>query len=841
MNILRTPSRASNNSEKVLHTPPSIHHDVFGSNKQKFMKGLSGKVIRKSPNKNLNKITTPKPLTPPSSVKSKKLNKPPPLKLNNDFKIDLSTNKKKSIKKYNPLTSSPQPQQSVNLLSPIPLMFTTNSKKIEGITPLNSNLLKGLFEPTKITSVDQMVIGGDDDLQFMSDESPTLLLNAKRSSSRNFSNRSEAVKVQNCSICEECMSLKLNGEKVIELDCGHVSHYECYNSVFTSTSKSTKTPQCSFCLEASLPKDEDVMEKLVSNSLIAESPTFNVPMSTTSIKKQWLNPTTPTNNSISLQTPYDQLIQTADITTNGFISANSTVRNSILTGTDDTQFMFNLIKGVIKDYSEDPSTYQLLDITEDRQEKDVDLKLIETPDNFKLKLQFNDSLGDSEEEDILYSDEATNELKDDIVKQVTAQLNLRETYGELLMFDKVKYSKDGENWNSKITVLYFTKYLILFDNFEMKVSGKLPVSQIFQAKMLNHDTVIMDLMSTSVPEIYFCFDEGCNNSNSNSSNNNNSNSESLTDEINPTALKWKYYIENAGKHIEIPPQFITHNALDILSQDLQKNLVELKARGDARKEWLVNYNDTTLQLIVCINVSTKGDITEYKKRLTEMLNGILSKLNADDKFGLVILGQDGDGIISEAGKYIGLINNEWCGWREIIEELEITNEEIFSDNDKIILKALETSCKLLSANHFDLPSDDHESERLSNSARNVLILANDASSIGRDGLAKKYEERLEIDFSCQVQIMSLKTLERSMDYFIDDLHRKKFQNIVVHINDGKTFRFGNMSSGEIKYCKYEIANISDLITDRKVILTWFDLDQMRTIKVQKNLTITSTA
>ncbi|CAI1823060.1 hypothetical protein SEUBUCD646_0B02310 [Saccharomyces eubayanus] len=89
-----------------------------------------------------------------------------------------------------------------------------------------------------------------------------------------------------CTLCDEPISSRRKGEKVIELICGHLSHQECLIISFGNTSKADVGelfPPCTKCKEDAnkavqcIPKNEELKDMLISDFLINKVPDSELP------------------------------------------------------------------------------------------------------------------------------------------------------------------------------------------------------------------------------------------------------------------------------------------------------------------------------------------------------------------------------------------------------------------------------------------------------------------------------------------------------------------------------------------------------------------------------------
>lgn len=85
-----------------------------------------------------------------------------------------------------------------------------------------------------------------------------------------------------CTVCDEPISNRSNGERIVELECGHISHQECLlisfeSSIdFDSNDFYTIFPQCNRCKDEEfkenrcVPKNHDLKDKLISEFLLTK-------------------------------------------------------------------------------------------------------------------------------------------------------------------------------------------------------------------------------------------------------------------------------------------------------------------------------------------------------------------------------------------------------------------------------------------------------------------------------------------------------------------------------------------------------------------------------------------
>lgn len=102
--------------------------------------------------------------------------------------------------------------------------------------------------------------------------------------SRSIPNRSKRSFIkEKCTLCNESISNKSIGERIMELECKHLCHEECLSvsidnlSTTTSLNLHSLFPQCNKCFEEKgqvrkcIPKNEDLKDRLLSNILMNTS------------------------------------------------------------------------------------------------------------------------------------------------------------------------------------------------------------------------------------------------------------------------------------------------------------------------------------------------------------------------------------------------------------------------------------------------------------------------------------------------------------------------------------------------------------------------------------------
>ncbi|EJS44214.1 ste5p [Saccharomyces arboricola H-6] len=122
-----------------------------------------------------------------------------------------------------------------------------------------------------------------------------------------------------CTLCDEPISSRRRGEKIIELSCGHLSHQECLIISFGTTSNAdvgALFPLCTKCKEEAnkavqcIPKNDELKDLLISDFLINKIPDSELPttpQSRFSLNSPLLPPFGLSYTPVERQTIYSQV------------------------------------------------------------------------------------------------------------------------------------------------------------------------------------------------------------------------------------------------------------------------------------------------------------------------------------------------------------------------------------------------------------------------------------------------------------------------------------------------------------------------------------------------------
>ncbi|CAH02254.1 cyclin-dependent protein serine/threonine kinase inhibiting protein FAR1 [Kluyveromyces lactis] len=331
---------------KKTHTPPSGDRNTPSSS-SKFLKDVTGKGFRKISTRLSRTTPTDSTITLSPEVEyvetfpeipnepSKKIKgqldffKKRPTPLNLSPLTPPSSLKKKSV-------CDQKDADLAKLESPIELKFDNSKKNArrpappmeQSILSFHSNLFDPHYSFTADADSKPFGLGLYDEVS-----SPTCMMQMQRNI-----RKASATKRYNtctCSVCQEKIQNLLGGERIIELECSHQCHMDCFTAMMDSTT--FKPPICQLCGKRSNSLDEQVTQDLVLRKMKeitkgrsnSESTLFDRGFNTaTKISDDTVlqtltadTRTSETSTELSgrkLVTPRSQLIRTAQLSSNGF-------------------------------------------------------------------------------------------------------------------------------------------------------------------------------------------------------------------------------------------------------------------------------------------------------------------------------------------------------------------------------------------------------------------------------------------------------------------------------------------------------------------------------------------
>lgn len=801
---LRTPTQRT--VEKKIHTPPSIDRDP---GKPKLLKSLSGRVFRRSSNSDNDTLASTGLFVPAPSL-SNRYPLPKPLNIQ-------PLSPPPSVKKVNHWTPSSRSSfprtgsanQACDVLeSPIQLAPSLMVQSLE--KPLDSFNLTTAFnsgyrsEPrTEVSPHDNTIIWTDTvDDPYLEEDSPTYL----RSISENISNvnakggHRRFMGIQ-CAMCDEKICNVLSGEKIMELTCSHASHYQCYLATLECLQPSKRYPQCRICGKIVKPCDKNILEKMVTHMLSRQG---SLDCSETIVEPQLLYSGQPETASRRLFfTPGEQIIRTADVTSSGFRTPYASLRSASDHGAYDSLFQRSIwLEETLLDILTDDEQCGLLEDDEYHgSSSKSQIEVIARRNNSKYDLTVKvpkemgrDSAQWEETDEIAIESSRFKQLIEESIRE---EVDNEEDLGSLVMFDKIDFSTDGEGWNKRVMLYLFGKFLVLFDRREMTIRGKIPLEQICQVLKMDESTLLIDLKSRTLPQVYISFQ-----------------SKSLIE-------KWKFYLKHIGRSPSL--EEMTSTSWDVLPQELVGNLKSFftqKSQAFANTEltvakpWEIMQGHVPLQLIVCLSLSNDSRMGNdmYQDSVMNALRSLLSLLNDDDLLGLVAVGKDGRGNVGQFGTFLGTVNKHWPHWNEAISGLEALKHDIFNSADNELDKMLETCLRLVSTAESML-----EEGKSGQFLKQVILL--------RDGTpakpAHKYGKLItDVHHFDVKQISSIHNLgPEELNSVISNLHRSYNQNLTVTLAD-QSIQFGNMAPGEEKQLPFNVDHKAKIPESCEI--SWFD-------------------
>ncbi|AQZ18768.1 FAR1 (YJL157C) [Zygosaccharomyces parabailii] len=805
-NNVKTPSDRIT-FDKRIHTPPSVESDT---GRPKLLKSISGTVFRRpslksSQNSTLDSIE----LFAAGGSMSKRRLTPKPLNLTHPLSPPPTVRKKREV---SPRTGSTGSLRSLKLDSPIHMLSPAKyrSCKSSGIKPTNlRESLKHEALRSASSSATYPIIWTDTvEDPYLEENSPTYF----RSISRNVSNITSSAGrrrfiTEQCSMCAEGMSSIFPGETVVQMTCSHASHYECYLAMYEPVYMSGEWPECRECHKLSKPIDPEVIQRMTSSLLTKRD-------STTSLIEQHLMQDRLHGSVISNTfdfTPKDQLITSADFSSDGFKTPLRMTRTIPNYENDDTALSYGTLFGQVAVFEdklvaslEENDLLSENDATEDLTEKELEdeelhIEIKPLTDSHMNKRYFVVAEVPNEQHHnhcVKHNSKHKNHiasekkiLKSQIESFVKRELNQGAEVGFLSMFDQVGYSTDGENWHNTTLVCFFEKCLILFDVSEMKTVGKIPVEQICHVNKLNENSLIIDLKSRALPEVYFSFP--------------------LVQDHESTLERWKYYLVQPDKEADL--EHMTETAWDILPPEITPSFTECSFNDSSfecdkcTKPWQSQDADAPLQLIVCLSLSNneRHDSAAYEHRIAQGLRRILECLNEGDLFGLVTVGKNGSGDIGEFGSFVGTVNKNWTGWDDFIDSLQIVECQAFQTPLKEFNKVWETCYRLVSTSYSLLDSEEH-----AKFFKQIVFMTDDPQVQGTN----KYEEIITKDYHFELmRVPSYHTKNCDFADIISGLHKKSVKALEIKLPGG-VLQFGNMAPGERKTLT---AHLDELPLSRK--------------------------
>ncbi|AEY96883.1 FAEL104Wp [Eremothecium gossypii FDAG1] len=520
-----------------------------------------------------------------------------------------------------------------------------------------------------------------------------------------------------CSICGENLNALLAGERIVELTCDHQSHYHCYFTLLEVSVQNDKYPRCQLCGQERKPKSDEILTDMKSSILLTK------PLRSTqgsSISAQVLGPTSATGEKplVDIYTPCEQLLKSADVGSNGFCSSyNDSIYCANTSDEVTLEYPLSATDSNPDSRSPTPSEGDCLKVNVIPQMNK--LMVDDTLDEVIVPFVLNCFVPGVKKEDIDAECLADQSLRADVNEYISNKFSLHlNGSSPLRLFDRLNYSLDGNQW-THVVVYCFEKCLLLVEqehtDVEPVIIGKIPMEHLSRLYKYNSNTIILDLKSISLPEVY------------------------LQDLKGSAALinKWHFYLSNAQSRVPVALQ--TTNCWQLLPQHIldkvPKELISYnQLTGDALGLTASLHNSTIsgnrginscgksskLQIVVAVSLfNCQPELhsnEELLKIIQQQLRSLKYSLHEDDLLGIVVAAKEG----FNNGRFYGMVSKNWELWDEIIDDMRVTESDNGHVSDIIDLHyIMEASSRLLSM-----------VEGSSDYIRQLVILSNDYQAHG---------------------------------------------------------------------------------------------------------------
>ncbi|SCV01750.1 LAMI_0G13476g1_1 [Lachancea mirantina] len=559
-----------------------------------------------------------------------------------------------------------------------------------------------------------------------------------------------------CSVCGERLETVLSGEKIVELSCDHQCHLGCFQIAYESTMSRNKFPICELCSKESRPKSEDLLAEMTAKILIRDTVSSRF-----SVESEWYmkdfhshsqeppravveySPLSYTSESHELKTPFEQLIKNSDFSCHGFHtpvqSQNTLARPKIITrSTTSSWFSRSSIDEnasyvtADSDFSFQPSVHilpQLPKLSVIEGDKCTTLQYVINA--FVPKLQPFDGRGKKND-----SEMRAIKTKVNVALAVRFE-NTSFNSKEVLLFDRMEFSQDGDTW-AEVEAYLFENNLAFFQG--TSIVADIPLDQISQLHPIDAFTVVLNLKMKSLHEAFINWHGDAR-----------------------IMKKWTHYLKNASKRhmassVVVPLQDFTTNGDSLLPDEIsnclragvgyESGLSDVSASTLSRRvSCQSNYEKegSPLKIVLCLSLINCKPLVHSNAELliliVDKLHEVLISLSDADLVGIILVGRDGAGKVGPFGTFLGMVSKNWDGWSDFFQSLKVyDNNSIFLSDSSELMVMLETSNKLLSTNPPDLAFQRH-----------LVILGSDRDKSTHSSMEKEF-------FSNRIRSLLTKTL-----------------------------------------------------------------------------------
>ena len=426
-----------------------------------------------------------------------------------------------------------------------------------------------------------------------------------------------------CSFCDELIMLTLPGELALELSCKHHCHRECY--LISLDQNSWSLPSCNKCGAKTRCLDDQIHEEIIREKLAGRVVDIEYSTGTT---------TDTASGEQLLSLPWT--------------SSKETLKES--------QFVYAMdpeeaaYKEAIK-----PSASMHSDKIEKVAENDFDVSC-----SVELRAPQITAGCKNTPNDTTWRQQIAAEVQHFFSSNVEQYASFEEELGEFLIFDYLDVSVNGIHWDNMLVSL-FENALLMVEDAGRFVAGKITLDHDICNIHRDESVLNLNLDNDYLPEVQFRHG-------------------------NPLVLiKWENYLNGCLRNCkieEVPLLHTTCNAWNVIRNCNvpQEGLLFAKKleEGSQIPESLLTKMippppaaPLNLVVSICAINFTEQDNETYQSNIVGVLKGIRSKLRPVDKFGLIVVGVDGDGLPNQKATYYGCACCKWSIWDEIIDSIGI--------------------------------------------------------------------------------------------------------------------------------------------------------------------------
>lgn len=435
---------------------------------------------------------------------------------------------------------------------------------------------------------------------------------AMRKSKHNMNNK-------RCSFCNELIMLTLPGELALELNCKHRCHRECYR--MSLDQKSRSLPSCNECGEKTRCLDNEIHEEIIRETLAGKVVDLDCSKDTMGAAKG--------ENMLSMLP---------------WTSSKETLKELV----DDLDSEEAAYKEAIR-----PSAAMQSDKIERIAENEFDVccSVEIKPPQITVGCK-------NASDDTTWRQKIAAEVEEFFLFNVEQYASFEEELGRLLIFDYLDVSVNGLNWDNMLVSL-FEHAVLMVEGTGRFLAGKITLDHDICNMYRDESVLNFNLGNDYLPEVQFRHS-------------------------NPLVMiKWENYLNGCLSNCkieEIPLLHTTCNAWNVLRKCKvpQEGLEFAKKLEEGSKIHSSLFTKMippppaaplSIAISICAINFTEQDNETYRNNIITLLKGIRSKLRPVDKFGLIVVGIDGEGLPNQKATYYGCAGCKWPIWDEIFDSI----------------------------------------------------------------------------------------------------------------------------------------------------------------------------